>query len=141
MIQDLELYLTPEAGVACAGDAYGSRPVDQLAEADAAIGEPLHCFVQCKTDVDNLTSLQCDLVADDDGEGTGEVVLATRTLSLAQLNTKAPFYVGTANQGASKRFLNIKFTENGTDDSGSGRVAAWLVKAGDYVPQNAGVTF
>lgn len=141
-LQDYELWFTAVAGEACAGNTYGSKSIDQKAAADAAVGEPLAAFVQCKTDVNNLTSLQCDLVADDDGAGTNEVVLASRTLTLAQLNTNATFLVGLARPGAGeRRHLRIKFTENGTDDSGSGRIAAWATKASDPSPVNKGVTF
>lgn len=141
MIQDFELYLTPAAGSACAGNTYGDRSVDQKAAADAAIGEGLDCFVQCKTDVDNLTSLTVDLVADDDGAGTNEVVVATRSLTLAQLNTNAVFFIGRVRPGAAeKKHYRIKYTEVGTDDSGTGRIAAWLNKATDYAPRNAGTS-
>jgi hypothetical protein len=143
MIQDLELYLTPKGGTIFTASGYGSRPVDlEAAGYNPMIGEGLEAYYQVLTaNVDNCTSLQFDVVADDDGAGTNEVVLATTgAVVLASLTTALGVRrIGTLNRTASlaatSRYLGLKVTLVGSAPT-QGNIAAWLQTGTGAAPAN-----
>ena len=146
MILDYEQELTLAGGHDtdfAAGTEYGSKPYDQKAAADAAVGEPIHAYMQVLVaDVNQAATIQIDIVASDTGaSGGNEVVLCTRTFANANLTVaEGVRRVGICVPGKTPyRYLAAKITTAvGTADGGS-LTKVWLGKASDHAPQNDGV--
>jgi hypothetical protein len=139
MLMDYEQELTTADGQAITATAYGTKPYDQKGAADAAVGEPLHVLMQVLgANFNSLTSLLVEVYGDDDGAGTNEVSLVSKSFTLAQLTTALGVRrVGIVPPGTRKKFLRAKFTVTGTNPS-TGKIAVWLAKGADAV--QAGVT-
>jgi len=146
MLLDKELYLTPTAGqlfnAADTASEYGSRPLDLLASAlNPMVGEPLEAWAMAKgADCNTGTGLTIAIVMDDDGAGTNEVVLATVTKVVADLQVAdGAFRIGTlsrtATLGAAGRYIGAKVTSNGAA-ADQGTIAIWLQKGSHVAPAN-----
>lgn len=143
MILDLEMYLTPKAGTLFTASGYGSRPVDlETTGQNPMIGEPMDAYFMVKTaDVTNCTSLTFEVVADDDGAGTHEVVLASSGaiarayLTVALGARRIGTLSRTAALAATNRYLALKVTLSGSAPD-AGLIASWLCKGTDIAPAN-----
>lgn len=150
MIKDFDQELTLAGGHDLAfatGDEYGSRPYDKgLAAAgvnDPAVGEPLHVMCELVESFIETNAVTVALVADTDGAGAGEVVLASRVFADGELDeaTEETVYrVGTVSPGdigaTAKRYLTAKISTNGTTPT-TGLMKVWLQKGTDVTPANA----
>lgn len=141
MLQDYEQELTTAGGQAITANAYGTKSYDQKAAADAAVGEPLHVFMQVvSANFNTLTSLDIALVGDDDGAGANEVTVVTKNFLAAELTTALGVrHVGIASPGVKKKFYRAKFTVNGSNPS-TGALKVWLAKGVDVSRANAAGT-
>jgi len=151
MIVDREQLLTPLAGQLAAGASgaavYGSTPYDLKATTyggNPAVGEPLEAhFMLVGSDVDNATNgVTFEIVADDDGAGTNEVSLVSKTVLLASLDeADGVQHIGTLLKtalAATNQYLVVKMTTvTGGTASTTGLIRVWLSKATDVAPNNA----
>lgn len=142
MILDRELYFTATTGqlfdAANTASEYGANPV-LVGPADTGAGEKLvalYKVVDANSDVG--TSLAFKVVTDDDGAGTNEVVLLTKTVLVAALTTAAGVVrIGTIDPGTRKKYLRIKVTTAGNAAT-AGLIAVWLQPGDDSTPANDG---
>jgi len=151
--KDLELTLrtsatltTGEGQAFTAGTAYGSEPVDMKAAGiDAAIAEPLECFVQVTVASNVGTSIRVSLVADTDGAGGSAVALLDTGVDSSTHQTNYTVAKGVRSLGfvppgkitALMRYLTFRVIIVG---SGGVSLKAWLSKAGGSAPRNAGTS-
>ncbi len=142
MLQDYEHELTTAGGQAVTATAYGTKPYDQKAAADAGVGEPLSMFFQITTaDLNNATSYTIELYGDDDGAGTNEVAVLSKSYALAALTVALGIRrVGIVPPGTRKKFYRAKWTRVGGSDSNQGKIVAWLAKGSDVGRANAAGT-
>jgi hypothetical protein len=156
MLMDYEQQLTSVAGASggenirpvAATPAYGSRPYFQKGAADIGLGDvDAALLFKVKSDYNSLTSMDIALVACDDAAdpgattaGTNEVVLVTKTFTLAQLvAANGTMRVGVAPPGSRKKTLRVKCSTTGTTPT-TGSLQAWIQTGDDSTPANAGYT-
>jgi hypothetical protein len=115
----------------------GGKVKDGGANGDFGAGETIAVRLRTVTALLGATGgLQCDLVtADNAGLTTNPVVLATKTLTLAQMVINSVFQLFLIPPGTRKRYLGIKLTPL-TANSTAGEVIVWLANAEDSSPQN-----
>ena len=148
MINDRECMLTAEAGDLCdATTTYGSKFFDMgAAGVDAAIGEPLECFIKVNEVTTTIgTSIRITLVADTDGAGTGLAnLLDTGVVLTAAATTYLTVARGTQSLGivrpnmisTTHRYLSLRVVIVG---DGAYLIEAWLAKANEgRAPANKG---
>lgn len=145
MLIDREQLLTPLAGQlfnATDGNAeYGSAAYDLKSDGyNPAIGEPIEAyFMLVGSDVNNLTSYDIAIVADDDGAGTNEVSLVTKNVLLASLTEASGVqHIGSLSRGAlgaAGQYLTAKVTTHGSTPT-TGLMRIWLAKGTDVAPNN-----
>lgn len=147
MITDYDLYFTPAAGqLFNAADntaEYGSKVVplgDSLAQGaqDVAVETDIVGMFRVVDANSNVgTSLEIAIVADDDGAGTNEITLCTRTVLVAALTTALGVRtIGKIPRAAAKKNLRAKVTTHGAAAT-AGLIAVWLQVGKDAVPANA----
>jgi len=143
MINDRECQLTADGGTAfTAGTTYGAKFLDMgAAGVDAAIGEPLYCFVKSNVASDVGTSIRVSLIADTDGAGTSAVVLLDTGVDSTTMVTNYTVAKGTRLLGivppgkitSTLRYLALRVIIVG---SGGVTLEAWLAKGTDLSPAN-----
>jgi hypothetical protein len=143
MLIDYEQELTTKDGQDLAGVAsgYGTKSYDQKAAADAAVGEPLEAFFKIvDANVDAATSILFSIVGDDDGAGTNEVTILSKSFALAALTTALGVRsIGRLPRGTSKKHYRFKWAVTGANPT-QGAIVAWLSKGSDAARANAAGT-
>jgi hypothetical protein len=146
MINDRECQLTADGGdTFTAGTTYGAKFFDMgAAGVDAAIGEPLECFIKVNTVTTTIgTSIRISLCADTDGAGgsavrlldSGVVLTAAATTYLTVARGVQSLGIVRRNMITSAlRYLSLQVIIVGAGDY---KIEAWLQKATDAAPANA----
>jgi hypothetical protein len=148
-IMDYEQELSTAGGqlfnAADGNPEYGARALDMKVAGfgNPAIGEPLSALfevVDANSDVG--TSLDLEIVADDDGAGTNAVSLGKKSAVLVANLTRYARHVvqldPTAAIAATNQYLAAKVTTHGTPAT-TGKIRVSLLKGTYAVPVNPGV--
>lgn len=146
-VQDYEQYFTKYDGQlfnAADGVAeYGDKAYDQKAARDAAIGAgPIDFWYQVVDANSNVgTSLDIAVVQDDDGAGTNEAALVTKTVLVANLTTaKGVQRIGRIYPGQlTKRQMRAKVTSHGAAAT-AGKIRVWFTVGSEAMRANAAGT-
>jgi hypothetical protein len=156
MLMDYEQQLTAIAGVnggenirpVSGTPVYGTRPYLGKGPSDIGLGDvDAGLLIKVKQDYTLLTSMDISLVGSDDAAdpgastaGTNEVVLFTKTFTLAQLvAANGAMRVGFVGPGVRKKLFRVKCATTGTTP-GAGALQAWLQSGEDSTPANIAFT-
>lgn len=105
-----------------AGTPYGAQgPLNK----DIGKGTPIPILIQAVEDFNTMTSLEVTIEVSDNSNLTSSTVLASQTITRADLNAKRQFDLQVIPTSANKRYLGVRYNVIGSNPS-TGAITAGI---------------